>query len=81
MDKNYKTRVDTQWIRDTSWFKKYNMEYAALDQNETNSVRKDKVKVMQKLTNYGFSIDAIKESLECKKLNHINASYKLISFE
>lgn len=55
-----------------------NSLYGNLGQPVPEDARKEKVKVMQKVMDLGFSVEAIKDTLERKKLNHVNACHKLL---
>ena len=78
LDKNYSSRATVSYIKETQWFKKLNNVYGGLNDSNADGARKEKVKVMQKMVELGFSVEAIKESLERRKLNHVHACYKLL---
>lgn len=77
LQKNPRKRFNSKIIKDSKWFKIMNQNLPGIDFNDKNFVKK-KDKILDKIRKFGFPIDAIKLTLEKKRLNHIYSSFCLL---
>lgn len=70
-------RKDIEWIAQSSWFKDKCLELG----EKTEDVFREGavgIKEMQLTSLFGFPMEAIKETIENKRLNHVNACFNLL---
>lgn len=70
-------RADISHIEGSSWYKKMKEKLAQLDEEEAVDVKRNP-NVIEKLLSYGFPIEAVKDTIDKKKLNHIHACFYLL---
>ncbi len=76
MEKNPKKRFTSLDIKNSLWFKTMSINFPGIDFQEKNLKAKDKI--INKIKDLGFPIEAVKTTIEKKKLNHIYSTFCLL---
>ena len=75
--KDPRKRADIAYIENSSWYRSMKDQLAQLDEEEPE-MRSKNTNVIDRLIGFGFPIEAIKDTIDRKKLNHIHACFYLL---
>ena len=71
-------RADISYVENSNWYKGMRDQLAQLNEDEPIESGSKSNNVIEKLIGFGFPIEAIKDTIDKKKLNHIHACFYLL---
>ena len=69
--------MDISYVENSTWYRSMKDQLAQLDEDEPE-FRGKSTNVIEKLIGFGFPVEAIKDTIDKKKLNHIHACFYLL---
>ena len=70
-------RAGLTLVESSQWYRKMKEQLAQLDEDERSDPRRNS-NVIERLISFGFPLNAIKDTIDKKKLNHIHACFYLL---